>query len=725
MAKNFEHISNIKSKLAKENIEDFHGLKPTVNMTSEMMADGTLPSPVKLKIPKLPTPDKLVYGEIAVNYLKGHETLSIKNSADEIVGFVNENEFNDMQEIVTSAFGKEKNERIESISNLESKMNSGIEDLELAISASLNDLNDRLLETFNEAEYDSNTKRINFKNGDDVKAYIDATDFIKDGMVSNVTISEGNLVITFNTDSGQDPISIPLTSIFNPDNYYDKTAVDGKLAEKADKTEIPTKTSELTNDSGFIIMADIPEGAAASTTTPLMDGVATVGTETAFARGDHRHPSDTSKANAADVYTKTEVDTELAKKANVTDVYTKQEIDTKFEESASDIEDMELVVSSSLNDLNSRIIANKDRLDSVDTTLETVNTGMESMFNGVAYDSESKRILFKNGNNVIGEVDATKFIKDGMVDSVEISEGNLVITFNTDAGHEDITIALTDIFNPANYYTKTEVDTALGNKADSSSVYTKSEADNLLDAKANSTDVYNKTQVDGFITEVNNAVSQKADASDSYTKSEIDGALALKADADSVYTKTEIDDMELTVSSSLNDLNSRILNNNGRLDAIDASITSINTKDSEQDAAIALKANTADMTTALDAKANTTDMNAALDLKANSADVYTKTAVDELFTTKEELETLTGDIEDMELVIASSLNDLNTRVIANGNDISENASALETINTTLANIQSTLTELTSRVETLEENLTSLTQRVSDLETNSTEEPANP
>ena len=57
----------------------------------------------------------------------------------------------------------------------------------------------------------------------------------------------------------------------------------------------PTKTSDLTNDSGFITAADVPEGAVASTTTPKMDGTAEVGTETAFARGDHRHPTDTSR----------------------------------------------------------------------------------------------------------------------------------------------------------------------------------------------------------------------------------------------------------------------------------------------------------------------------------------------------------------------------------------------------------------------------------------------
>jgi hypothetical protein len=63
----------------------------------------------------------------------------------------------------------------------------------------------------------------------------------------------------------------------------------------------PKKTSDLTNDSGYITIEDVPEGAVASTTTPLMDGTAAVGTEVAFARGDHRHPSDTSKANASEL----------------------------------------------------------------------------------------------------------------------------------------------------------------------------------------------------------------------------------------------------------------------------------------------------------------------------------------------------------------------------------------------------------------------------------------
>lgn len=103
--------------------------------------------------------------------------------------------------------------------------------------------------SFADASYDSQTKRINFlDNGGNIVSYIDATDFIKDGMVSNVAISEGNLVITFNTDAGQEPISIALTDIFNSENYYNKTEVDGKLALKADKSEIPDTSEFLTKE---------------------------------------------------------------------------------------------------------------------------------------------------------------------------------------------------------------------------------------------------------------------------------------------------------------------------------------------------------------------------------------------------------------------------------------------------------------------------------------------
>lgn len=74
-----------------------------------------------------------------------------------------------------------------------------------------------------------------------------------------------------------------------------------QIVNKIANISVPTKTSDITNDSGFITTSDIPEGAAASTTTPAMDGTAATGSELAFARGDHVHPTDTSRAAASDV----------------------------------------------------------------------------------------------------------------------------------------------------------------------------------------------------------------------------------------------------------------------------------------------------------------------------------------------------------------------------------------------------------------------------------------
>ena len=88
----------------------------------------------------------------------------------------------------------------------------------------------------NNADYDSNDKKIKFYHGNTLITYIDATAFIKDGMVTDVTISNGYLVITFNTDSGQEPISIPLTDIFDPSNYYTSGQTENRLNEVSGAT---------------------------------------------------------------------------------------------------------------------------------------------------------------------------------------------------------------------------------------------------------------------------------------------------------------------------------------------------------------------------------------------------------------------------------------------------------------------------------------------------------
>ena len=149
---------------------------------------------------------------------------------------------------------------------------------------------------------------------------------------------------------------------------------------------------------------------------------------------------------------------------------------------------------------------------------------VEGFFGAVNYDKESKRINFYNtstGGTVLGYVDATDFIKDGMVSNVEIKEVAekgvcLVITFNSDSGKKAIEIPISQIFDASNYYTKSQTDSAIaaytydkatidqkvaeGGTFDPSLYYDKTATDNLLANKADKSTTYTKNEVDNAIT---------------------------------------------------------------------------------------------------------------------------------------------------------------------------------------------------------------------------------
>ena len=106
-----------------------------------------------------------------------------------------------------------------------------------------------LLGLVNTGGYNSTSKKIELKHDSTVLAEIDATAFIKDGMVSNVVIDGGYIVITFNTDAGQEPIRIPLADVFNPSNYYTKSEMDDALAGKQDTLISGTNIKTINNTS--------------------------------------------------------------------------------------------------------------------------------------------------------------------------------------------------------------------------------------------------------------------------------------------------------------------------------------------------------------------------------------------------------------------------------------------------------------------------------------------
>ena len=597
--------------------------------------------------PQLPSADVLEYGEIAINYAEGVETITIKSENDAVTPFSSDDYYTKQKlgsaftgsnqtvtDVINSLDGEKVDEsaftahtassvhmdatekenldslatNIAAISGITAEQVNdwdtaviAVADNELIVAQAINQLSGGVSEhaasttlhfsgdekenldslatniaaisgisegdvaqwnkQFDEVKYElsGTTHVITFYHDDVLMDYIDADDFIKDGMVSSASVSGDSLVIVFNEYGQPDPITIPLTDIFNPANYYDMDDIDDIV-------------------SGIHDSIDAAVSGKADSTAVTQEITAAV----------------SGKANSSDVYTtgqtysKIEVDTALSAKADTATTYTKTEVDDKLGSAftgsnsgntvTSVIEDNELVTSQALNTINITLSGKQDTLVSgtniktinyesilgsgnisipVDQTLSTsstnavansavttainsisgvvdnkvdtsaftahttstalhfsgdekanldslatniaaisgITTGKVSSWDTAATNTHThtnKTVLdgissgsveqwnkqfdrveyemsgtthvinFYHENDVKGTIDADVFIKDGMVDSVAVTGGNLVITFNTAADKQTISIPLTEFFDPDAYYTKTDIDDKLG-----------------------------------------------------------------------------------------------------------------------------------------------------------------------------------------------------------------------------------------------------------------------
>lgn len=119
-------------------------------------------------------------------------------------------------------------------------------------------------------------------------------------------------------------------------------------------------------------------------------------------------------------------------------------------------------------DIDDRIQGKTQEAINQDLYQKLVDTGnIAAGISTVDYDSDTKRINFRSSDStIICYLDATLFIKDGIVDSVQVDDVEidntltkcLVISFNTDADKQDIIIPIKDIIDQDLFYTKTEID---------------------------------------------------------------------------------------------------------------------------------------------------------------------------------------------------------------------------------------------------------------------------
>ena len=242
--------------------------------------------------------------------------------------------------------------------------------------------------------------------------------------------------------------------------------------------------------------------------------------------------------------------------------------------------------------------------ESREPSSEKIEELKKTKVDGAEYKKNENKITLTAEGKEVASIDTTDFVKDGMIESVELDGTVLKMVFNTDAGKEEIDIDFKDIVSGVTSYTKDEIDSMLDEKADKTDIPS-------LDEYAKTADV--KTEID-------NAVSGKADTSDVYTKSEVDTKLDEKADKSDIpsmdeYAKSADVQAEIEGAVSGKADSSDVEAIEAQITPISSDITSLKDKDDELQAAIDLKASQADF-------------------EALSGNVYTKQESDDKFLTE-------------------------------------------------------------------------------------------
>ena len=283
----------------------------------------------------------------------------------------------------------------------------------------------------------------------------------------NETVN-GNLTVTGNTNiSGN-------TTIKGDTNISGNTTIDKNLTVSGDTKlqKLSATTANVTNlyatsnISGSSLTATTISGTNANitnlTANTISGGTLNVSGNTTLNKVTANTISASSisavSISASNIYTKTEIDNiESSQNSKI------NEISGKTDNVIAEVQ----TLSGKVQTLSGKSVTSVE----VQTMIDGAVSGYP---NKAEYSSTDKNIYFKHNNTILTSmtIDATDFIKDGMIESVEVvtSGGTsyLKIVWNLDgsSGSTKKTIYLNigDLFEADNYYTKTDIDNIENNQ---------------------------------------------------------------------------------------------------------------------------------------------------------------------------------------------------------------------------------------------------------------------
>ena len=335
---------------------------------------------------------------------------------------------------------------------------------------------------------------------------IDTTSFVKDGMLDNVTFdtTTKTLKFVFNTDSGKTQIDVPLGSLVDTytvsanstnylviDNYKvgAKVDVDGGLASKNSVDTLRNDT--ITSANTIINTINQLSGSVREINTNLTNNVnnlsastKTIETNTntnttnisqlsgstkTIETNTNKNTTDISQLSASTVNIKNDVN-ELSgsvvtfsstteNRYNLT-VTSAQTLNTKIEGETTRATNIENELRTLINNVNAKTVVGDKAvnvntvgntstvslvINSSDNVLSQDATGLKTTLTfDLSADGKTLSLKGKNGATIT-TLDTSKFIKDGMLNNVEVVGTNLQFTFNTDSGKDIINVPLSSL----------------------------------------------------------------------------------------------------------------------------------------------------------------------------------------------------------------------------------------------------------------------------------------